>query len=421
MEGPAAVVGDRAAFLIPRSQTVVRNLMRSTLVGALVVTGGSSAFAQTSFKVADREVQVHGSIQQGFVVSDNNNFLTMDTSDGTAAMTDGAFNASTQISKQFRVGAQLYTRNVGQLGNGQINFDWVYGDYKFNDNIGVRAGKVKTPLGLFNDTQDMEFLYTWALLPQGVYPMDRRSVSIAHVGADVYGAFELGKKGGRLSYTGYYGIVPDDSRGGYRYGLEDAGFVYPKGENVDQKGGGFDLRWTAPLEGLMAGYSRNMTEGSVNLLYAAVGGMPVTLELNDWTRDAVFADYQKNAFRFSYEWRREAVATVIPQLGTPGTPVDSRSWFASGSYRLNKYFEFGAYYSRYITNTNLDADLDTNHISGPTVTTRFDINRYVNVKVEGHFMDGTGDLNYSHGFYHRNNTSVDPKTNLLVVRTGFSF
>jgi hypothetical protein len=400
---------------------VVRNLMRSTLAGALVVTGVTSAFAQTSFKVADREVQVHGSIQQGFVISDNNNFLTMDTSDGTAAMTDGAFNASTQVSKQFRVGAQLYTRNVGQLGNGQIQFDWVYGDYKVNDNFGVRAGKVKTPLGLFNDTQDMEFLYTWALLPQGVYPMDRRAVSIAHVGADVYGALDF-KKAGTVNYTAYAGFIPDDSRGGYRYGIEDAGFVYPKGEKVDQKGGGFDLRWTAPVEGLTAGYSLFMTDGSVDLNYAALGGMPVTLELNDWNRHAIFGDYQKNAFRFSAEWRREVIATLIPQLGTPGTPVDSRSWFAAGSYRVNKYFEVGSYYSKYITNSRLDASLDTNHISGPAVTARFDLNKYWNVKVEGQFMDGTGDLNYSHGFYRRNNSgTVDPKTNLLVVRTGFNF
>lgn len=402
---------------------MVRNFMRTAVAGALVATGVSPVFAQTSFKVADREVQVHGSIQQGFAISNNNNFLTMDTSDGTGAMTDGAFNASTQVSKQFRLGAQVYTRNVGELGNGQVQFDWVYGDFKFNDAVGVRAGKVKTPLGLFNDTQDMEFLYTWALLPQGVYPLDRRAVSIAHIGADVYGSFELGKKGGRLAYTGYAGIIPDDSRGGYRYGLEDAGFTFPKGEGVDQKGGGFDVRWTAPVEGLTAGYSRFMTTASADMNFSVYGGMPVTLELNDWNRDAVFADYQKNAFRFSGEWRREAVATVIPQLGTPGTPIDSRSWFVMGSYRVNKYFEFGSYYSHYVTDNNLDASLDNNHVSGPAISGRFDINRFWNVKVEGHFMDGYGNPTYSHGFYARNNpaAALNPTTNMLVIRTGFNF
>jgi hypothetical protein len=411
---------DRADYR--KELPVVRNVVRTALVGALVLTGAASSFAQssTSFKVANREVQVHGSIQQGFVVSDNNNFLTMDTSDGTAAMTDGAFNASTQISKQFRVGAQLYSRNVGQLGNGQVQFDWVYGDYKFNDSFGVRAGKVKTPLGLFNDTQDMEFLYTWALLPQSVYPMDRRAVSIAHVGADVYGTVDM-KKAGTLNYTGYFGIIPDDSRGGYRYGIEDAGFVYPSGENVEQKGGGFDLRWTAPVDGLTAGYSLFASDASVNLLMTALGNMPVTLDINDWQRHAFFADYQKNQFRFSGELRLEGVNAVIAQLAS-SSATDSRSWFLAGSYRVNKYFEVGSYYNSYVTDTRLSSSADDNHVSGPAVTARFDINKYWNVKVEGQFMDGYGNMTYSHGFYVRNNGSgVEPRTNLLVVRTGFNF
>ncbi len=400
---------------------MVRHIVRTALVGALAATGVSPVFAQTSFKVADREVQVHGSIQQGFVFSDNNNFLTMDTSDGTAAMTDGAFNVSTKISRQFRVGAQLYTRNVGELGNGQVSFDWVYGDFKFNDSIGVRAGKVKTPLGLFNDTQDMEFLYTWALLPQSVYPLDRRAVSIAHVGADVYGALDF-KQAGTLNYTAYAGIIPDDSRGGYRYGIEDAGFAYPKGQSLDQKGGGFDLRWTAPLEGLTAGYSQFMTEGSVDLRYMVYGGLPVTLNLEDWNRMSLFGDYQKNQFRFSAEWRREEVNTVLPQLGTPGTYIDSRAWFVTGSYRVNTHLELGAYYSTYITNKELPSSNDDNHVSGPAVSARFDLNRFWNVKVEGHFMDGYGNPTYSHGFYTRSQAGgFDPKTNMLVVRTGFNF
>jgi len=36
--------------------------------------------------------------------------------------------------------------------------------------FGVRGGKVKTVIGLSNDTQDYEFLNTFALLPQSVYP-----------------------------------------------------------------------------------------------------------------------------------------------------------------------------------------------------------------------------------------------------------
>jgi hypothetical protein len=44
------------------------------------------------------------------------------------------------------------------------------------------------------------------------------------------------------------------------------------------------------------------------------------------------------------------------------------------------------------------------------------------VKVEGHFMDGWGGTMSPNGFYTTDNPSgILPKTNLLLVRTGFSF
>ncbi len=40
------------------------------------------------FKLFDRQVQIHGFASQGFVYTDNNNWLTMKTADGSAAFTD---------------------------------------------------------------------------------------------------------------------------------------------------------------------------------------------------------------------------------------------------------------------------------------------------------------------------------------------
>jgi hypothetical protein len=151
--------------------------------------------AQFDFKLEGRDVQVHSFAQQGFAYSNQNNFLTMDTSSGTFAMTDGGVNVSTSITDHFRVGAQVYVRNLGQLGDYHVQLDWAYGDYKFKDWFGIRAGKVKTALGLLNDVQDMEFLQTWAILPQSVYPLDLSSNTIAHTGVDVYGTIGLHKIG----------------------------------------------------------------------------------------------------------------------------------------------------------------------------------------------------------------------------------
>ena len=66
------------------------------------------------FKIDGREIQIHGFASQGFVHTDDNNWLTMQTSNvGSGEFSDFGVNASTQITDRFRVGAQLYDRNLG--------------------------------------------------------------------------------------------------------------------------------------------------------------------------------------------------------------------------------------------------------------------------------------------------------------------
>src|ERR1035441_4267043 len=82
--------------------------------------------AQVDFKIADRDVQIHSFASQGFAYSNDNNFLTMKTSQGSFAMTDGGVNVSTQLTDKFRVGAQVYVRSVGRLGDWHPLLDWAY-------------------------------------------------------------------------------------------------------------------------------------------------------------------------------------------------------------------------------------------------------------------------------------------------------
>jgi len=64
-----------------------------------------------------------------------------------------------------------------------------------------------------------------------------------------------------------------------------------------------------------------------------------------------------------------------------------------------------------------------NHIYDKVVVGRVDLNRYWNVKVEGHFMDGTGSGGiYPAGFYPQQNPNgYQRNTNALVLKTGVRF
>src|ERR1700730_10239578 len=225
--------------------------------------------AQFDFKLAGRPVQVHSFASQGFAYSNQNNYLTMTTSQGSFDMKDLGFNVSMPVTDKFRVGAQLYSYDVGLLGRFRPQLDWAVADYRFQDWFGVRAGKIKSALGLFNDTQDFEFLHTFALLPQSTYPMDQRGETIAHIGGDLYGNIPI-RKLGALSYTVYGGQRPSDLGGGVVYSLEKTQKVeadplalyipadYAHTVKVDSSTGrayGADLRWNLPIKGLLAGVS----------------------------------------------------------------------------------------------------------------------------------------------------------------------
>ncbi len=126
-------------------------LKRFALVAVAVLVPAVS-YAQFNFTLSGRQVQVHSFASQGFAYSNQNNYLTMQTSKGSFAMTDAGVNVAVQLTDKFHVGAQVYDRNIGNLGQWEPQVDWAMADYRWKDWLGFRGGKVKTVLGLHNDT-----------------------------------------------------------------------------------------------------------------------------------------------------------------------------------------------------------------------------------------------------------------------------
>ena len=413
--------------------------MRSTVRALLVVavlSAAPSLNAQFNFRIGGRVVQVHGFASQGFAYSDQNNYLTMKTSQGSFAMTDVGLNASIRLTDRFHVGAQVYTRNIGNLGHWHPQLDWAVADYRFKDWFGIRGGVVKTVFGLDGDTQDMEFLHTFALLPQSVYPTDLRDALLRHRGGDVYGEISL-KRLGSLAYTVYAGQRSDSRYGGYPYLLSGVS------GHLAEYGGlqvGADLRWTPPLHGLIIGASRMSADISGKGTWTMgpdVFPIPAPVEVSyeehsnrDWTHQ-FYGEYAVGKLRLASEYRRYWRDQVIFNNQWEVT-TDVRGWYASAAYRVSKRLELGAYYSRWAISwfhtmpaafvQSPSQDAPDRHLYDKVVTARFDLNRHWNVKVEGHLMDGYGSVMYPAGFYAQDNPQgLQPKTNLLLIRTGWNF
>ncbi|MGA7446409.1 MAG: hypothetical protein WBQ43_10445 [Terriglobales bacterium] len=374
------------------------------------------------FTLFDRQVQIHGFVSQGFVHTNDNNWLTMNTSNvGSGEFADFGANASTQITDKFRIGAQIYDRNLGGLGNWYPSLDWAFAQYRFKPWFGIRGGRVKTVLGLYNDTQDLDFLHPWALLPQSIYPIDLRDSTIAHDGGDVFGDIRLGSKLGTLSYTAYGGHRQNSPHGGAAYLLDSDGLRF------DSLGGpqyGADLRWKTPLDGLLVGASRQIQDNtSVYTVELPTG--PIQLrgsDRSDWANQ-FYGEYSWKKLLLDAEFRRAWDDNGKPKVDE--FQINVHAWYIGGAYRIVKRLQVGSYYSHYWINFPL-ADIEpaaTGHDNDKVVTGRVDINRFFNVKVEGHFMDGVGlPTDYPNGFYLANNPQgLQPNTKALVIKGGFNF
>lgn len=385
------------------------------------------------FKVWDRTVQIHGFFSQGSVKTDQNNWLTMDTVEGSSEMTDMGLNMSSQVTDKFRLGAQVYDRNLGQLGQFHPSLDWGLVDYRFTQWFGIRAGKVKTTLGLFNDSQDLDFLHVFALLPQGVYPTDLRDTTIGHTGGDVYGTIPLRHRLGDISYTGYAGIRSDSIYSGYPYLMQQYHLNFQSMKGLQY---GADVRWNAPLTGLLVGGSRmnqciTASGTFINLLDPAVGLAPFKSTTKTYWTNLFYGEYHARRLRLDAEYRHDFYD--IPYV--PGVDLETfmHAWYVAGGYRVLKHVELGAYYSRYTVKNSggpelapiigpTDPSLPQNHIYDKVIAGHVDVNRYLYFKVEGHFMDGYGWGTYPNGFYPQQNPNgFEPNTNALVIKTGFHF
>jgi hypothetical protein len=411
-----------------------RRIVGPAFLCVCLLAGRSTLDAQ-EFKLFDRTVQVHGFVSQGFVYTNDNNWLTMDTSQGSGAITDFGLNMSAPVTDRLRVGAQVYDRNLGQLGQYHPSLDWAVADYRFANWFGIRGGKVKTTIGLYNDTQDQDFLRVFALLPQSIYPTDLRDAIIAHVGGDIYGHVSLQHGLGELFYTAYAGRSTDSIYSGYTYLAQQYGVSYKDSTAVKYGG---DLRWNTPLRGLLIGASRTDQDTaakvkSINPSDPQAGTVPYSsVSKADWSNQ-YYGEYTKGKLRIDSEYRR-FFHNGVDFGGDLNVITDVRGWYVSAAYRILKRFAVGSYYSRYTVTSvsggtlaavlpdETDTSLPANHIYDKVMSARVDLNKFWKVKVEGHFMNGYGVSTYPDGFYPRVNPGgFKPNTDALVIKTSLDF
>lgn len=118
------------------------------------------------------DFQIHGFLTQGYVHTTANRFFG-DSEDGSFEFRELGINASYRFNPQVMVSAQLLSRTAGDMYDGSLNLD--YGQIEYTPysteqgRFGTILGRVKTPLGFYNDTRDVAATRPSIFVPQVIY------------------------------------------------------------------------------------------------------------------------------------------------------------------------------------------------------------------------------------------------------------
>lgn len=349
--------------------------------------GAPLAFAADPAPAAENmSVEMHGFVSQGAIKTTGNNYLLSTSKRGSVEFAEIGANFSAQLTDRLRVGMQLFASKLGSNGNFNVKADWFNLDYRWRDWLGLRAGRVKLPFGLYNDTSDIDAARVPVLLPQSVYPLADRDFLLAQTGLELYGFLNLGAPGA-LEYRLYGGTIYVPLSG------QAPGPVQVTAFNATYLAGG-RLFWDTPVDGLRVGASLQAMSFDIAAHYAMTPMTPeadVTAKVPAvlWVGSIEYAAHDWLAAAEYSRWRVK-ITDSNSMLAPNRTTVSERA-YAMVAYRLRRWFQPGLYYSRVVPNVDIStgAGASQHDLAG---TLRFDINSYWLVKLEGHFMHGTGDV-----------------------------
>ncbi|RJP77588.1 MAG: hypothetical protein C4522_15070 [Desulfobacteraceae bacterium] len=365
---------------------------------SLVSVGAVSAYEGLG------NVEIHGFISQGYIQSTDYDYSGIKTEDGSFEFNEMGINFSTTPADGLRLGAQFFARDMGELGNDNIELDWAYGDYRVNNYLGIRAGKVKIALGLYNETRDVDAVRTSIMLPNAIYVEQNRDVYAGLKGVGAYGELP-----GGFSYQLAYGVggvsaesnllidmatimedrlktgIQSAAAAAYEAGALQLGLPAAIAAAYGQQQGELaaaevsvespssatplntqnaSLQW-APrfVDGLRLSGTWLFTEiettmniSTPNLTLAGVnGGNTVTTAVNIDNVSSIVGsvEYTRGDTILSAEYNM--IRVDIGNVLINGNPTDIATtevigWAVSASHRFTYWFELGAYYSDWNTN-----------------------------------------------------------------------
>ena len=129
------------------------------------------------------DVQIHGFIGQGYVLTSDNGYYDPATSDGGSLdFREIGLNVVCRPEERLRLGIQIMSQDMGRVYNNELAIDWANAVYTLpvrDWETDFKVGRIRTGHGLYNDFRDLDLSRTSVFLPESVYYNSWRRLYIA--------------------------------------------------------------------------------------------------------------------------------------------------------------------------------------------------------------------------------------------------
>jgi hypothetical protein len=115
-------------------------------------------------ELADGKLTVSGFGEWGYGRTTNENAYLIGEEDGGYENAQFALALTARPQEDVVVAGQLFAAR-----DGTFTLDWAFAEYRFDDLLRFRIGKVKNPLGIFMEVKDVGTLRPFFTLPQSIY------------------------------------------------------------------------------------------------------------------------------------------------------------------------------------------------------------------------------------------------------------
>lgn len=340
------------------------------------------------------DIKIHGFATQDLFHSSDNNLYGKSDDAISVGHTEIGLNISYQLFDRLNLSAQGLYRRSGKVDGGVVRLDYGVADLNLfsftNGQIGLRGGRIKVPLGLYNETRDVAFANPSIVLPQGIYYDRSRSLMVSADGGSLYG-----------DYSTEYGDF------GFKINL---GMTLGDNEEILSSLLGPNAR--GEIDSVPAYVTQLNYEVNGGQYVTAVSFMSIKLDYLPANNDYLSAGNTKvKLLIFSAQYNGEKLGLTAEYLSRwneyedygfmPDTSFVSESWYVQGSYRFLPYLQGTVRYDVFSYDVD-DRDGKRTELNGLPhhlaftkdwmVSLRWDITQSLMLRAEYHRINGTAGL-----------------------------